>query len=126
MAVIDELLDPHGAGSLRSRRSAVTLRAALLAHVEALLMLRGGGLGPPDARLARELVKAAAVFESAAGPDDIRRALDRASGIAARHPQLKHMLEQVSAVANERIGLRQEGKANLKALPPVVLHRDWI
>jgi hypothetical protein len=59
MAAIEEALDPHGTGSLGSRRSARTLRAVLVAQASALLWLRSSDAHAPDPAIGTALSRAA-------------------------------------------------------------------
>ncbi|WP_246753082.1 FUSC family protein [Sinorhizobium sp. BG8] len=134
IAVIDELLDPHGAGSLRSRRSARTLRAVLAAHVSALLWMKGRAQPKRDPALGRVLARAADAHEGAASPAEIAVALEEAAALAADRTTLHAVIERMRTALLERASVvdRHSQPADeselgkLRLLHPVILHQDWI
>lgn len=56
IAALDDTLDPHGAGSLRSRRSVRAIRALLLHHVSLLLWLKSAAKDVPQSAGPHHLV----------------------------------------------------------------------
>lgn len=102
LAAVDELLDSHGAGSLRRRRAARGLRALVVAQVS-LLLWQPGRIDPGDAA---RLDRAADALDAAAGPAEVAAFLDPLRGL------------EVLAAA-----LRQ---GDVVAGPAIALHRDWI
>ncbi|MBY6090320.1 FUSC family protein [Maritimibacter alkaliphilus] len=124
IAEAEELLDQHGAGSIRSRHMVRATRDLLIAAIALLLWRRGRG---------RSFESAA----SAAGLQDAAEALRAGQiGSAAR------ALEEVCAAggAESEVGLdgtlaplaealrswSPEGPVRSEAALPQVLHRDWV
>ncbi|MBO1074543.1 FUSC family protein [Roseomonas marmotae] len=126
MALIDEALDPHGAGSLRLRKSARTLRALISAQVSALLWLRGAGDIPPSPEVAGALEAAASKLEASAPATEVIAALERAEALAAGQPALREAILRIEFALRERFGMagREAGPADLRH--PPALHRDWV
>jgi uncharacterized membrane protein YccC len=79
MAAIYDRLDPHGAGSLRSRRSARTFRAVLFAQVSALLWMRSARTVPPEAEISAALSWAAEALDAMAPAQDVAGVLNQAA-----------------------------------------------
>src|SRR5690606_40798613 len=88
MALVEEGLDPHGAGSLRSRRSARTLRTVLAAQLSALVWLRTTRPLSPMVPVADALLDAAGLLERSAPPAEVVAAVGRASARASQVPAL--------------------------------------
>lgn len=118
-AAIEEDLDPHSAGSVRSRRDTRAVRGVLLATVPLLLRETGAHLDP---RTAERLIAAADALEQG-------NVIEAADALAAEDaPELRDTLHNLAAALHAwtpASGVRPEQPARLKAFP-VVLHRDWI
>lgn len=129
MAAIDEMLDPHGAGSRRSRQAVRAMRTVLSVQISLLLAGRRGGHGQSEA-VAGLLDEAAAGFESGNGSDGPLALIDRAADFAGLQGDLGEALQSLSqAIRAYRIALGQDvGKtsAAMQGSHPVVLHRDWV
>ena len=118
-AAIEEDLDPHSAGSVRSRRDTRAIRGVLLATVPLLLREDGAPLEP---HTAERLTAASDALEQG----DLRVA---AEALAAEDtPELRDTLHNLAAALHAwspASDANPEQPARLKAFP-VVLHRDWI
>lgn len=129
MAVIDEMLDPHGAGSLRSRQAVRALRTVLSVQISLLLAGRRGGCGEGSA-VADLLDQAAAGFEGGNGSDGPLALIDRAADRAGLQTDLGETLQALGhAIRAHRMALGQDVGASLSVAQtghPVVLHRDWV
>lgn len=129
MAAIDEMLDPHGAGSRRSRQTVRAMRTVLSVQISLLLAGRRGGHGQSEA-VAGLLDEAAAGFESGNGSDGPLALIDRAAGFAGLQGDLGEALQSLSqAIRAYRIALGQDVGTTSTAIQgshPVVLHRDWV
>lgn len=125
MAAIDEALDPHGAGSLRSRRSARTLRAVIGAQVPALLWLRGSDPLPTARDVGEALAAAGNALDAAAPGDKVVQALERAVDRAAGAPALHEVILRWEAAMRDRLGVNDGETKRPRIDHPVVLHRDW-
>lgn len=125
MAALDDELDGHAAGSLRSRQAVRAIRQLLSAHVALLLWMRRPYAAGGSVALADALREAA----SAIGADDSgspERALRRAQELAALNPTLADALAGLTrAIAGQR-AMGEAGAVDTGPQHPVVLHQDWI
>lgn len=129
MAAIDETLDPHAAGSLRSRQAVRALRTVLSVQISLLLAGRRGGCGEGSA-VADLLDEAAAGFEGGNGSDGPLALIDRAADRAGLQTDLGETLQALShAIRAHRTALGQDVGTSMSVAQtghPVVLHRDWV
>ncbi len=129
MAAIDEVLDPHGAGSFRSRQAVRAMRTVLSVQISLLLAGRRAGHGR-DGGIADLLDEAAAGFEAGNGSDGPLARIDAAAALAGRGTDLGDALQTLSeAIRAHRVALGQHVEKAVHAdhaSHPVVLHRDWI
>lgn len=126
MAAIDEMLDRHGAGSLRSRRSARLLRGVLAAQVSALLWLRNARHAGTDSALAQALSRVAEALEGAAPVDTVLSALREAEELSSGQPPVHAVIAGLHAALQARLRPGEEHLERPGRLHPVVLHRDWV
>ncbi len=124
MAAIDETLDPHGAGSLRSRRSARSLRVVLAAAISALIWLRSRPRGEADHASAAALRRAADALEAASDPPRALAALAEAS--TTSDTALRDVLERLTAALAAHFATPAPDEAPRHQHYPVALHRDWV
>ena len=124
MAAIDEALDRHGAGSLRSRRSARRLRDALAAQLVAFVWLRDADADRPDSAIAAALDRAADALENAATPFEAAGPLAAAAVLAGARPALREALSGLGAALGEP--LPAPPPARPRHQPTLILHRDWV
>lgn len=118
-AAIEDDLDPHSAGSVRSRRETRTIRAVLLATVPLLLRDSSAAVDP---QTTVRLSHAADALDQG----DLFAASDILA--ADDTPELREILHNLAAALHawsSTPGTRPEQPAQVKAFP-VVLHRDWI
>ncbi len=129
MAAIDEMLDPHAAGSLRSRQAVRALRTVLSVQISLLLAGRRGGCGEGSV-VADLLDEAAAGFEGGNGSDGPLAQIDRAADRAGLQTDLGETLQALShAIRAHRMALGQDIGASTSVAQtghPIVLHRDWV
>ncbi|RGE42675.1 FUSC family protein [Comamonas testosteroni] len=137
LAVIEEGLDPHAAGSQRSRRSVRALRRLMNAQISSLLWLRDSSgktitaaFTPEHAQtMSAELEKAARLLETQPAPhaaiEAIARARDAASGWGHAQEQLTTigLALQAHLIACTDLPLPSNHRARQL---PVVLHSDWV
>lgn len=126
MAALDEGLDPHGAGSLRSRRSARTLRALIAAQVSTLLWLRISETIPVVEGVSEALAEAADALAAAAPGGEVVQALERAADRAAGNPALHEVILRWEGAMQDRLGVSDGETKRPRVDHPVVLHRDWV
>ncbi len=136
MAFVDDQIDPHGAGSLASRRSARSLRAVVAAQVSALLWLKADrDATTPNIPLAEALADVAHAIDDPAGGPRAMAALERAKREAGDERGLVGVLERQSLALRGWLGAcgttdagnaTSETAERERLLHPVVLHRDWI
>ncbi|MGX5664508.1 FUSC family protein [Rhizobium daejeonense] len=129
MAAIDEVLDPHGAGSFRSRQAVRAMRTVLSVQISLLLASRRGSHGQ-NGGVADLLDEAAAGFEAGSGSDGPLARIGEAAALAGRDTDLGEALQALSrAISAHRAALGQDVGTTAHAghvSHPVVLHRDWI
>src|SRR5690606_6983628 len=126
MALVEEGLDPHGAGSLRSRRSARPLRMVLAAQLSALVWLRTPRRLSPMVPVADALLDAAGLLERSAPPAEVIAAMERAGALASRDPALQDVIGRFEAPFPDRLGVNDDRARRRVRGPRIVLHRDWI
>ncbi|KAA2212923.1 FUSC family protein [Teichococcus oryzae] len=126
MALLDEAVDPHGAGSLRSRRSARAIRAVISALVSALLWLRNDRAVPPTPAAADALEAAAQGLEASAPPAEVMEALALAAALSASCPEVRDIILGIEGALRGHLG--GGGDQPRAPLPRHLLtvHRDWI
>lgn len=125
LAVIDDMLEPHAAGSLRLRRSARAIRTLISAHVSAILWLRGDGT-TGDMVLATALERVAAALDAHESGTALDLALDDAVSAAHAHPEgttIAELMQAIRGWVSDPVTDRSTVTI-VQALP--VLHRDWV
>lgn len=125
LAAIEEGLDPHAAGSIRSRREVRATRALLIAAIPALLARRNGADIGLDETTAERLRGAAQALRA----DDLtgaQAALASAAEAAAFGPAtgLRDTLATLAAALAQ--WARPTDPLTPEPALPIVLHRDWI
>lgn len=126
MAAIEGALDPHGMGSLRSRRSAKTLRAVLHAQMAALLWLKSNDTPGNGAAVAGSLLQAADAIDRSAPAADILVHLEQARQFARTDERLHGVIAGLADALRDRLNFRETPARPSSSRTHVVLHRDWI
>ena len=137
MAIIEESLDAHGAGSLRSREAVRALRRLMYAQISALLWLRNtlqrgaaAPLAPEQARLVAEaLTRAAQALETQPSAENAVAAIAQASRAAQGWGKAPESLANLSIALQAHLMLSAHADlpSHHKAHQlPVVLHSDWL
>jgi uncharacterized membrane protein YccC len=124
MAAIEAALDPHGAGSLRSRRSVRAIRILMLEHVSALLWLRGRAQVVPN-RPAGEALTAAADALERSVDGDVVAAMTAAVAASDAQPALHAVVGGIEAALRLQLAAG-DAAARPQLAPALSLHRDWI
>ncbi|WP_460274796.1 FUSC family protein [Celeribacter sp. ULVN23_4] len=122
LAAVEEGLDPHAAGSIRSRQTIRATRALLIAATP-LLLWKHGPAQAPDFRAGL------AGASKALSDEDIpaaRAALSHAAGTEGLSPRLSETLQAVEAALGEWHAQSHLRRSLSEIAPPVVLHRDWV
>lgn len=124
MAGIEEGLDVHAAGSLRSREMARSIRRILLAQVSVLLRMRHLP-GETYKPACIEALRAASVtVDGPARPDEAATAIRRAVSHCCFDRGLRDALD---SMADALAGLRAVGGGEVSVPRNAIsLHRDWI
>jgi len=126
LALLDEALEPHGAGSLRSRRSARSIRSLISALVSALVWLKSAPEMQPANDIAALLDQAADALEAAAPVAEMLPLLESAADLSGDHPALRDVILRLEAAAKERVGVSDGEVRPARIEHPVILHRDWV
>lgn len=128
IGALEEGLDPHAAGSLRSRRDVHAVRRVLLAAVQVLLLRRDGAPELLDPQILEGL-RAAAIYFRHGDVASARAALETViarlapgGGMHDDLAQLRLALEDWQQRDGDRSVAAEAGSPSL----PVVLHRDWV
>lgn len=125
MAAIEEELDPHASGSLRSRRAAKAIRQLLFAQAEALVWLRGSGAAASEPAISRALDQASRAIAGKADAAEILSLMDAAAESGRRYPAMRQVLLNLASAMQQQFGMpaREAGVPSFRH--PVILHRDW-
>ncbi|WP_353471206.1 FUSC family protein [Salipiger sp. H15] len=121
MAGVEEALDPHAAGSIRSHRETRASRALLSTALSALLWRRAHDEAGPSGA-ARLALTEASVALRAGDSATAEAALSRAASLPGQSDALQPL---AAALARWRAPENRPAPTTGDALP-VVLHRDWI
>lgn len=126
LAAIDDALDRHGAGSLRSRRAMKRLRAVVAAQVSALIWLRRGEPAATDPAIAAALARVADSLEVSTRAEDALPELRTVLALSQDRPALHDVATQLDTAL--RGGLSPDGTPSGRPArhSPLVLHRDWV
>ncbi|MFD2238267.1 FUSC family protein [Aureimonas populi] len=125
MAVIEDELDGHAAGSLRSRDGVRSVRRLLSAQVAMLLWTRRRQPPAGESPLTVALKDAAAALELPGGTGTANAALRRSVELAAADPAMHETLAALARAIHAQ-GAATGNEARSPASSGVVLHRDWI
>ena len=126
MAAIEELLESHGAGSLRSRRIVHAIRALMMAEMSLLLLarrqvtLRHGDLVHP-------LDAVSACLEGGMRYEQTVAAMERLIHAAEFDPKLRERFSRMLHAGRVYIASVRGQAAGMGRIPSrhVALHRDW-
>ncbi|MDK3019811.1 FUSC family protein [Pseudodonghicola flavimaris] len=134
LAAVEEGLDPHAAGSIRSRREVRATRGLLIAAIPVLLRRRNRGDGPGMPPAVSTGLSRAATALRANDPLTALSALETArdavlpgpdqAGAHGPTPGLSETLEPLIAALAQ--WARPSDPVTPEPALPVVLHRDWI
>lgn len=124
MAAIEDNLDAHAAGSLRSRRAARENRRLLLAQVGLLFWMHRPHSKAENDPLIAELETAAEALGEPCHLEIAMAALRRAATLSAFDPVLQGALSEMAAAASRGQTKDEIGSTGGTARDPH-LHRDW-
>lgn len=125
-AQIEEALDPHSVGSIRSRRAVQTLRSVVFALISILTWLMNQGSRVNHNAFLREIQHAINAHELQSPLDQVVVHLQRADE-ECDDLLLSQALNELSQALQGRKTFRQSGKLEITAATgKVVLHRDWV
>lgn len=126
IAAIEELLDPHASGSLKSRRAAKALRQVLMAQVSALLWMRSDAGASKSRALADALHDSASRLEQADCSQTVLRLLEKALSCAQSNAALHDMLQRLQTALAPALTQTTGAERPLHVFEPHALHRDWL
>lgn len=128
IAAIEETLEAHGAGSLRSRHSARSLRAILMANVAGMLWTKHPRVQNAHSQaIAIALSEAALAIEADSSLQTILSHLKRAQTLCTDAPRLSDALQQLIGALEQREHYVRTGKTDTARLKrQFILHRDWV
>lgn len=137
LASLEAALEPHGAGSLRSRQFVKKVRGVLIAEMAVLLWLRDGPSRTWPENVAAQLERAAASAEASSDPDGLMRHLSsaidacaevRPDGFDGALTRLESVLYPLDAAMRDLLFEAGSGAAEKAGVyrKPVVLHNDYI
>lgn len=126
MAMIEDGLEPHGAGSLRSRHVVRAVRSLLIADVAALLWLRGSRAPTHEPGLAQALNAAADSLEMPDSVDATDLAMAEVIERVRGDDRLARALADMADALRKRPRPGESLVESLRVPSPVVLHRDWV
>lgn len=118
-AAIEEDLDPHAAGSMRSRRETRAIRGVLLATVPLLLREHDASLSPQTA------ARLSATADALERGDLVTASASLAAEDTVEMRDTLHNLAAALHAWSPAPDANPEQPARLRAFP-VVLHRDWV
>lgn len=124
MAAIEDALEPHGAGSLSSRRLVRSARALLMADIALLLLARRPAGDATDPDLARALDEAIAALEAGTCEADIAAALETAMRACRADARLAEAIGNLRLSLLAVLGVGTDDAPPAPAVP-VILHKDW-
>lgn len=135
LAALESALEPHGAGSLRSRQLVKKIRGVLIAEMALLLWLRDGPTRHWPENVAEELERAAIAAETSSDPHDlvthISAAIDACRNAYASSEAtapLETVLLPLEAAIRDYLFEKEADSARTAQAyrKPVVLHQDYI
>lgn len=126
IASIEDLLDPHASGSLKSRKVARALRQVLLAQVSVLLWMRGSALPVHSVELSQALADAAQALERAGDDEAVLCHLSRALSCAQDDAALSEVLQRLQTALGQVPTQDAGDERPLRMFESQALHRDWV
>ncbi|WP_045681394.1 FUSC family protein [Martelella endophytica] len=132
IAELDDKLDPHGAGSLKSRRFVKSARGVLLAELAAILWLTDGPVRSWPPEVADALEKAAQAANANAPHREMLMHLDHAVDVCSASADpgmpapLEHILGDLRAALRRYLPGQDEGRGFARTGVPVMLHHDFV
>jgi uncharacterized membrane protein YccC len=128
IAAIEATLETHGAGSIRSRHSARSLRAILMANVAGMLWTRHPTVRfENNEAIASALSEAALEIEADSPVEVILDKLKRIPVLYSSVSSLADVLQQLTAALEQRERSLRTGKTDTARLKKqFILHRDWV
>ncbi|MDV6249905.1 FUSC family protein [Vibrio sp. EA2] len=125
-AQIEEALDPHSAGSLRSRRAVQSMRAVVFAHISLLTILAEKRPVNRNEELADYLQKIIEAHDHKSPLEQVLSDLTYAIQ-ACDTARLAQGLSELKQALSGRHAFNQNGHIATKHSPyHIVLHRDWV
>nr|WP_281431822.1 FUSC family protein [Rhizobium setariae] len=120
LADIDDVLEPHAAGSIKARRSIRAIRLLISAEVSVILRLKNGEI-QSNTRLAEALEAFGSAIDAHRSPEDLLAALHDVEAAATT----QSLTDLIDAIRIYIVDLPGEEASRASPLLPV-LHRDWV
>lgn len=126
IAALEEGLEPHGAGSLRSRQTVHTVRSLLTVEVSLLMLARRAGMAETEAAVHAPLDDAIVALESGASHADALTALDLAARAAPHGGSLQTSLAALALALGNHFNSGKGYRPGPHPDYPVILHKNWV
>jgi uncharacterized membrane protein YccC len=123
MAAVEDMLDGHGAGSLRRRRASRDIRILLIRHMALMAGLRDVSLST-DGPLSETLRNLADALADSSKGEDATAHLHHALALSANRPQVHDMLRALEDVLGD--GMDEAIASSRDHESRLPLHRDWL
>ncbi|MGX9459719.1 FUSC family protein [Shewanella sp. A14] len=125
-AMIDGLLEPHSAGSLRSRRSVRSIRAIIYSNVSLLTRLNSSAVMTQLTLIESSLQQLTYVIENDLGIAAELKCIDSICNTLG-NDDLGLIFNDLQTALIERLRYKKQGKIERTKLHHMlVLHRDWV
>ncbi|MGR6433116.1 FUSC family protein [Rhizobium sp. PAMB 3174] len=122
MAAVEDMLDGHGAGSLRRRRASRDIRILLIRHMALMAGLRDVSL-PTDGPLSETLHSLSDALADHSHAAEATKHLRHALDLSANRPQIHDMLRALDILLRDGT---DHATASFRGHESLALHRDWL
>ncbi len=127
ISALDDSLDSHGAGSLRSRRAVRDIRTLLGTQISILLWLKGTHEAAVSEYLFDNLLQAIDLLESDGSPSEIQALLIHKDCQIPLRVMLSDLSDGVGRSLSPEFAAKPKATVGASASSHlIVLHRDWI
>ncbi len=124
-AQIEEALEPHSAGSLRSHRAVQSMRAVVFSHISLLTILAEKGSTNRNDELAQQIEGIIQAHDLQSPLEQVLSQLNLAIQVCDSS-QLRQGLNELKQALSGRHVFNQQGRIPKNHSPYYLLHRDWV